>query len=125
MNKSWSSLSVLHRPSHALDVAIEDASSALEYEIAREKASSLGRLGRRLEAALAALEAFDATHRRGECRDERDVLVDEAGNLLWHFVVQREACGLRDSARVMQDYRVPNEVQGRMGIVRRAARDKG
>jgi hypothetical protein len=125
MKKSSSVFSVVRRPSRTLDVAIEDASSALEYEIAREKASNLGRLGRRLEASLAALEAFDATHRRGEGRGERDMLVNEAGNVLWHFVVQREACGLRDSARVMQHYRVPNEVQGRMGIARRAARDDG
>jgi len=29
--------------------------------------------------------------------------------------VQREACGLNDSAQVMQDYGVPNEVYARMG----------
>jgi hypothetical protein len=31
-------------------------------------------------------------------------------------MVQREACGLRDSRQVMRDYRVPIEVQYRMGI---------
>jgi hypothetical protein len=31
-------------------------------------------------------------------------------------MVQREACGLRDSRQVMRDYRVPVEVQYRMGI---------
>jgi len=44
------------------------------------------------------------------------LLLAEAGNLLWHFIVQREACGLRDSARVMQDYGVPNDVRVRMGV---------
>src|SRR5436190_13461011 len=122
MNKSWSSLSVLHRPSHALDVAIEDASSALEYEIAREKASSLGRLGRQLEAALAALQAFDATHARASRSGEREALLAEAGTLLWHFIVQREACGLRDSARVMQDYAAPQDVRARMGVFPRRPR---
>jgi hypothetical protein len=29
--------------------------------------------------------------------------------------VQREACGLNDSAQAMQDYAVPNEVYARMG----------
>jgi plasmid stabilization system protein ParE len=35
--------------------------ATLEYEIAQEKASALGRLGRRLEAALAALAACPRT----------------------------------------------------------------
>jgi hypothetical protein len=35
----------------------------------------------------------------------------EAGHALWMFVVQREACGLRDSRTVMRDYNVPGEVQ--------------
>jgi hypothetical protein len=41
--------------------------------------------------------------------------VMEAGHALWMFVVQREACGLRDSRTVMRDYNVPGEVQQRMG----------
>jgi hypothetical protein len=32
-------------------------------------------------------------------------------------VVQREACGLRDSRTVMRDYNVPGEVQQHMGAV--------
>jgi hypothetical protein len=50
-------------------------------------------------------------------RERRDALVAEAGHVLWCFIVQREACGLRDSARVMRDYGVPGEVRLRMGIV--------
>jgi hypothetical protein len=38
----------------------DNPAAALDYEIAQEKASTLGRLGRALEAALAALHAFDA-----------------------------------------------------------------
>lgn len=88
--------------------------AALDYEIAQEQATALGRLGRALEAALNALAAFD--------RDltgpasARAKLVAEASNALWYFVIQREACGLRDPRTVMRDYRVPAEVQNRMGI---------
>jgi hypothetical protein len=32
------------------------------------------------------------------------------------FIVQREACGLRDSTRAMRDYGVPADVRLRMGI---------
>ena len=41
----------------------------------------------------------------------------EAGHALWMFVVQREACGLRNSRTIMRDYNVPGEVQKRMGPV--------
>jgi hypothetical protein len=92
---------------------------ALDYELAQEKASTLGRLGRALEAALAALDAFDgeAAELTAERRRERHVLVAEAGHALWLFVVQREALGLRDTRQVMRDYRVAPEVQGRMGML--------
>jgi len=36
--------------------------------------------------------------------------VSEAGKALWMFVVQREACGLRDSRTILRDYNVPGEV---------------
>lgn len=91
--------------------------SALDYEIAQEKASTLGRLGRRLEAALAELAPFDARIGDGappDC-DTRKALLDAAGTALWHFIVQREVLGLRDSARVLHDYRVPDEVRDRTG----------
>ena len=87
--------------------------ATLEYEIAQEKASALGRLGRRLEAALTTLDACARTSNSdGKIRDH---LVGQAAYALWLFVVQREACGLNDSAQVMQDYGVPNEVYAGMG----------
>ena len=33
------------------------------------------------------------------------------------LVVQREACGVRDSRTIMRDYNVPGEVQQCMGAV--------
>jgi hypothetical protein len=86
---------------------------ALDYEIAQEQASALGRLGRALEAALEALAAHDrdpAGHRAGRAQ-----LVVDASDALWCFMVQRECCGLRDPRPVIRDYRVPAEVQNRMG----------
>jgi hypothetical protein len=122
---------------------------ALDYEIVQEQASALGRLGRALEAALAALAEFDRVapydrvqgqvrdqaadqmthptpdqavgqpggHPPSESRKLRARLVQEAGHALWCFMVQRESCGLRDPRPVIRDYRVPAEVQNRMGIV--------
>jgi hypothetical protein len=101
---------------------------ALDHEIAQEQASALGRLGRALEAALAALAAHDgvAPYDQGtpgpapddlEGRRIRTQLVQEASHALWCFMVQRESCGLRDPRPVIRDYRIPAEVQNRMGIV--------
>jgi hypothetical protein len=90
---------------------------ALDYEIAQEMASALGRQGRALEAALKALAEFDAAPREPDprTRAERALLVASAADALWQFTVQREACGLRDTAAVMRMYRVPREVHDRMG----------
>jgi hypothetical protein len=92
----------------------------LNYEIVQEQASALGRLGRGLEAALKGLREFDAAHPRSSAsygdRQARRVLVSAASYALWMFVVQREACGLRDSPSLMRHYGVPAEVQERMGV---------
>jgi hypothetical protein len=117
---------------------------ALDYEIAQEQASALGRLGRALEAALLALAEFDRSLEGGpdrmpayepapdrstsegaqetgllpgEPRKTRANLVAAASHALWCFIVQRESCGLRDPRPVIRDYRVPAEVQDRMGIM--------
>src|SRR5437660_5885438 len=95
----------------------------LADEFIQEKASALGRLGRALEASLAALAEFDAGRGQAssaaEYRQMRASLVAEASIALWHFVVQREACGLRDLRYVLRDYRVPREVAARMGALPR------
>ena len=88
--------------------------AALDYEIAQEQVSALGRAGRALEAALAALAACT------ENGDARAELVGEAGYALWCYMVQREAIGLRDPRPVLRDYRVPAEVQNRMGVFGRS-----
>jgi len=117
-------LGSIFRRAPLADNSADDGSAALAYEIAREKAVSLGRLGRRLEAALDAVRTFDAAEPGAGRTREREALLCEAGTLLWYFVVQREACGLRDSARLMQDYAVPKEVRARMGLSRRTKEDR-
>jgi hypothetical protein len=100
---------------------------ALDYEIAQEQAAMLGRLGRALEAALAALSEHDRAQDCDQARDQdqrangeagatRSGLVQEASDALWCFMVQRESIGLRDPRPVIREYRVPAEVQNRMGV---------
>ena len=93
------------------------ANPGLDYEIAQEKAAALGRMGRRLEAALAALAAFDAaaTDAGPGGTGDRPALVAEAAEALWMLAVQREAVGLCSFSALLRDYAVPAEVADRMG----------
>jgi len=95
--------------------------AGLDYEIAHEQAGALGRLGRALEAALAALSAFDHTQGSDHAGDTdggiRSALIRNASDALWCFLVQRECCGLRDPRPVMRDYAVPAEVFNRIGVI--------
>ena len=86
---------------------------ALDYEIVQEQASALGRAGRALERALAALSEHDAAP--AVAGAVRPALVQAASDALWRLLVQRECCGLRDARQVIRDYRVPTEVQNRVG----------
>jgi hypothetical protein len=101
----------------AADLWSKSPAGILDYELAQETASALGRQGRALEAALKALAAFDARAPDGPPDPEaRAALVASAARALWQFVVQREACGLRDSGAMMRMYGVPAEVRDRMGV---------
>lgn len=99
------------------DLWRKSPAGVLDYEIAQETASALGRQGRALEAALKALAEFDAAVPSDLQRNRasRAALVADAAQALWYFIVQREACGLRDGGMVVRMYKVPAEVQDRMG----------
>jgi Family of unknown function (DUF6665) len=91
-------------------------SAALDYEMAQEQAAAVGRLGRALEAALAALRKYEIeAAARPSDPPSRAKLIQDASDALWCFIVQRESCGLRDPRPVYRDYRIPPEVQNRMG----------
>jgi Family of unknown function (DUF6665) len=97
------------------------AVNTLEAEIFEEKAAALGRLTRGFEAALAAWRAAEAeAGEKGADKTERrrTELFDKAAEALWLFVVQREACGLRNTEAVLREYRVPAALRLRMGPLR-------
>jgi hypothetical protein len=93
----------------------------LQQEIAQEKASTLGRLTREFETALAAFQAFEAAPAQ-DAIAQREHLLDKAAEALFWFVVQREACGLRNTEAVLRDYKVPAALRLRMGVVRKPGR---
>lgn len=100
-------------PNRALARQSERNLEKVQAEIAQEKAASLGRAATRLTRALERLESFEGGSGEGGAREQ---LVSAAGEALWYYVVQREACGLRDVETVLRDFRVPREVHLRMGM---------
>lgn len=94
--------------------------NAVEAEVIAEQAASLARASRRLEKALATLAAFDAGRPlpapeagRAALRTRPEVLA-EAREALWFLVVQREACGFRNSEEVLSAYAIPAEISAGM-----------
>lgn len=87
----------------------EAALDALGHEIAGEKASSLGRAGRRVEQALERLAACAG----GE--EERRVLIRDAADAVYAYFIQRELIGLRRHGDVIREYGIPNAVLARLG----------
>ncbi len=90
---------------------------ALDYEVLAEKASTLGRLQKRLEKALVRLDECgageaDAQSAHGPAYAQA---LAEAGEALWYVVIQRELCGLRVNAAFYSDFRVPRSVIHAMG----------
>lgn len=81
-----------------------------------ETASSLGRHGRMVEQAMAALHGFDAASGKAE---DRLVLVKAAARAVWAYFVQRELCGMRDHRDIIRFYGIPQDVLVRLGAVER------
>ncbi|HEY2750651.1 DUF6665 family protein [Phenylobacterium sp.] len=81
--------------------------AALRYEIVEEQAAALGRMGRKAEAALAALKAHEGAGRAEALK--------AAADAVWCLLVQRDVMGLRDRARIVADYDIPREVMARLG----------
>ncbi|MDJ0932614.1 DUF6665 family protein [Breoghania sp.] len=96
---------------------LDPLQKALDHEVLQEKASTLGRLQRRLERELACLAEFEQSGSDdAECCEG---LVESAGEALWYVVIQRDLCGLRSDAAFYRSFDVPKTVINRMGPARR------
>jgi len=100
--------SVRFPQSFARRLGVDTGEVVLRYELLQEQAASLGRMGKKAEAALAALRA----HEGGEGRAEA---LKAACDAVWCFLVQREVMGLRDRAQIVREYDIPREVMARLG----------
>jgi hypothetical protein len=83
----------------------------VEHELQGERASALGEAGRKIEAAMAALEA--GTDLRGP-----DFLLDEAATAVWYFIILRESLRWFDHPEALKAYGIPPRVMARVGVVK-------
>ena len=96
--------------------------SKLAQELAEERAQGLGRAERIM---LDALEQYRSAETQAPSDARGPHGLEER---LWQltaavasFVIQREACGLTDTDRVLRLYGIPADVVARLGARRRAA----
>jgi hypothetical protein len=101
----------------ALNRHSDAAFNVLQADLLADKAASLGHHGRLVEAAMAALKAFDAAPAADPA--ERLKLVRKAAREVWAFFVQRELCGFRNTNDVIKQYGIPGEVLVRLGAIER------
>jgi len=83
----------------------------IERELAGERAATLGRAGKRLEEALAALAVVTAS--------SREDAIDEAATAAWYYLITRESMRMFDHKEALAIYGVPDFVLARVGVVRR------
>lgn len=86
---------------------VEEVHAEFQREVLAEKAATLGRAGKALEVALAALRAGG---------DDRDALVQAAADAAHRYLIQREVCGIHVLGSPLEDFGVPGEVRVRIGV---------
>ena len=85
----------------------EGVVEALDHEIMAEKAATLGRAVKRMQASLQALAA--------EPGAERATMLKAAAQAVQACLIQRELCGLRDHHDFIREHEVPRRVMARLG----------
>jgi hypothetical protein len=92
----------------------------VQLEIAEETAGTLGRTGQRLQAAVERLREHERSRTGGDRHADatREQLLWDLAERAESFIVQREACGLRDSRHALAFYEVPREAMARIGAKR-------
>jgi hypothetical protein len=92
----------------------------VQHEIAEEKAGALGRAGLRLQHAVEKFREHERQRLPADPRTHsaRERLLSDLTERVEAFVVQREACGLRNSRQALAYYGVPREALARVGARR-------
>lgn len=106
-------MSALRLPQHLAEPAHVDSGEAhLKFELLEDIDAAVGHTERDVERTLRSLRDFD-----GDQRDptDRQALLDAAVEAVWRLIVQHEACDCTDHHVLVERYRIPAEVMGRIG----------
>jgi hypothetical protein len=92
--------------------------NALELEVAKEKATSLGIAGKRLQSSI--VEYAQSISRDDISEDERERLLDALVANINALIVQRELVGLiHDNMQwVLRTYDIPQPALAKLGVAR-------
>lgn len=96
-----------------LDTLKSEKLTAIELEIVKEQATSLGRAGRKLRLALEEYEK-----KKEGCDSERkDALIENVSQGVWELILQREFTGFLHGNLewIKKHYDIPEEVYSRLG----------
>jgi hypothetical protein len=103
-------MSTVRPPSQFSAATLQDGpQQALDYEVAGEKAASLGHAGHVVAERMAALRAFQGDE------IDRISLLKATADAVWAYFIQRELCGLRRHDDAIREYGIPREVLVRLG----------
>ena len=88
-----------------------DQMAAIEAELQAERAYALGLAGKKVETAMTELAAAPF--------HLEEMLLDDAGTAVWHYIIMRENLGMYDHAEALDVYKIPGRVLARVGVIRR------
>lgn len=93
--------------------------NAIELELAKEQASSLGRAGRKLRLSLEAFAEFEASQSEGSPRSNTNDHLKKISNNVWELMLQREFVGFVEGNLkwVKANYKIPEQALLMLGKV--------
>ena len=88
-----------------------EGTNPLEHALNAERAVTLGRLGREVEAALLTLRSVSEVREP----ERRAAALQACADAVWRYFIQREMQGLMSHEPVIEFYQIPREVLARVG----------
>jgi len=100
-----------HKPTDLLARQHAAGASPLEHALNAERALTLGKLGREVEAALLTWQSISSVREP----ERRAAALQACADAVWRYFIQREVQGLMSHEPVIEFYRIPREVLARVG----------
>lgn len=94
----------------------KDPVEDLVVAIREETASALGRAGKKLKNAVAALAVFDQIGEQPEKRAQRESLLGAAADALYSYVIQKELMGAANNDLINKIFGTTPEMWRLMGV---------